>query len=88
MSLDRDDINEPSDKLIPDDGNGWNDGTSKGTVDPDLGDVQRKAENMVITLTNELGRLKDLVESSKGRMDQRSQVKGAVANIFSSAFIV
>ncbi|TPX62431.1 hypothetical protein SpCBS45565_g07040 [Spizellomyces sp. 'palustris'] len=75
MSLGRE--SESGGKLIPDDddaGSPW-DGTAKGAMDPDLGDVQRKAENMVITLTNELGRLKELVESSRGRMDQRSQMK-------------
>ncbi|KAJ3163796.1 Oxysterol-binding protein- protein 3 [Geranomyces variabilis] len=65
-------------KLIPDDEK-WH--GSKGGLDPDLADVQKQAENMVITLTNELGRLRDAVESSRGGRNQAKDMNNVLNSI-------
>ncbi|KAJ3022422.1 Oxysterol-binding protein- protein 3 [Thoreauomyces humboldtii] len=80
-----DDSEGSSHKLIPDDdadsdrkvsGNG-----GKAGQDPDLADVQRQAETMVITLTNELGRLRDAVEGGRGGRNQTKDMNNVLNSI-------
>ncbi|KAJ3148513.1 Oxysterol-binding protein- protein 3 [Geranomyces michiganensis] len=76
--LDEEDDESGPNKLIPDDDK-WS--GSKGGLDPDLVEVQKQAENMVITLTNELGRLRDAVESSRGGRNQVKDMNNVLNSI-------
>ncbi|KAI8927091.1 Oxysterol-binding protein-domain-containing protein [Entophlyctis helioformis] len=44
-------------------------------VDPELENVQMQVEQMVSTLKKELGRMKEVIDTSKGRIDSKSQWK-------------
>nr|KAJ3418879.1 Oxysterol-binding protein- protein 3 [Polyrhizophydium stewartii] len=46
-----------------------------GQMDPELENVQAQVEAMVTTLKRELGRMKEIIDTSKGRIDSRSQWK-------------
>jgi hypothetical protein len=56
--------------------NGEPNGTPVAGTDLEMEDLQRKAENVVITLTKELAKMKDLIDTSRSRIDSKSQWKG------------
>ncbi|KAI9340772.1 hypothetical protein DFJ73DRAFT_549866 [Zopfochytrium polystomum] len=49
--------------------------------DSDIEGVQRKAELLVSTLTKELASLKDIIDTSRGRVDTKTQWKGVTLHL-------
>ncbi|KAJ3411305.1 Oxysterol-binding protein- protein 3 [Chytridiales sp. JEL 0842] len=46
-----------------------------GWTDAEMEDLQRKAENLLISLSKELAKMKDMIDTSRSRIDSKSQWK-------------